>query len=59
MESDSNMSSEREFFGSENEDDVKISHAVGKAASYEETIQTGNMCAGADDPGVKRQNQSG
>ena len=53
MESDSNMSSEREreFFGSENEDDMKISHAVGKAGSDEEMIQTGNMCAGADDPG--------
>ena len=33
MESDSDMSSvrEREFFGSEGEDDMKMSHAVGKA----------------------------
>ena len=29
---------------------MKISHAVGKAGSYEEMIQIGNMCAGADDP---------
>ena len=33
MESDSDMCpvGEREFFGSESEDDMKISHAVGKA----------------------------
>ena len=51
MESDSDMSSEREFFGSESGDDMKISHAVGKAESDEEMIQAGNMRAGADDPG--------
>ena len=42
---------EREFFGSESEDDMKISHAVSKADSDEEMIQTGDMRAGADDPG--------
>ena len=53
MESDSDMSSgrEREFFGSESGDDMKISHAVSKADSDEEMIQTGDMRAGADDPG--------
>ena len=51
MESDSDMSREREFFGSESEDDMKISHAVSKADSDEEMIQTGDMRAGADDPG--------
>ena len=30
---------------------MKISHAVGKAESDEEMIQTGDMRAGADDPG--------
>ena len=30
---------------------MKISHAVGKAGSGEEMIQTSNMCAGAGDPG--------
>ena len=30
---------------------MKISHAVGKAGSDEEMTQTGNMRAGADDPG--------
>ena len=29
---------------------MKISHAVGKADSDEEMIQTGDMRAGADDP---------
>ena len=42
---------EREFFGSESEDDTRISHAVGKARSDEEMNQTGDMRAGADDPG--------
>ena len=51
MESESDMSREREFFGSESEDDMKISHAVSKADSDEEMIQTGDMRAGADDPG--------
>ena len=53
MDSDSDMSSgrEREFFGSESGDDMKISHAVSKADSDEEMIQTGDMRAGADDPG--------
>ena len=51
MESDSDMSREREFFGSESEDDMKISHAVSKADSDEEMIQTGDVRAGADDPG--------
>ena len=60
MESGSDLCSEREreFFGSESEDDMKISHAVGKAGSDEEMIHTSDMCAGADDPGVRRQNQS-
>ena len=49
---------EREFFGSESENDMKISHAVSKADSDEEMIQTGDMRAGADDQGVRRQNQS-
>ena len=35
----------------ESEDDMKISHAVSKADSDEEMIQTGDMRAGADDPG--------
>ena len=38
---------ERDFFGSENGDDMKISHAVSKADSDEEMIQTGDMRAGA------------
>ena len=42
---------EREFFGSESEDDTKISHAVVKAGLDEEMTQTGDMRAGADDPG--------
>ena len=37
---------EREFFGSEREDDMKISHAVSKADSDEEMMQTGDMRAG-------------
>ena len=36
MESDSDMSTWREFFGSSSEDDMKISHAVGKVGSDEE-----------------------
>ena len=54
IESDSDMSTWREreeFFGSESEDDTRISHAVGKAGSDEEMTQTGDMRAGADDPG--------
>ena len=53
MESDSDGRSEREreFFGSESEGDMKISHAVGKAGSDEEMIQTSDMRAGEDDPG--------
>ena len=53
MESDPDGRSEREreFFGSESEDDMKISHAVGKAGSDEEMIQTSDMCASEDDPG--------
>ena len=49
MESDPDGRSEREreFFGSESEDDMKISHA----GSDEEMIQTSDMRAGADDPG--------
>ena len=54
MESDSDMSSgrKREFFGSESEDDMKISHAVGKVGSDEEMIQTGKVQM---IQGVKRQ----
>ena len=44
---------EREFFGIQSEDDMKISHAVSKADSDEEMIQTCDMRAGADDPGSK------
>ena len=55
---------EREFFGSESGDDMKISHAVSKADSDEEMIQTGDMRASADDPGLpgtvaKKQHQGG
>ena len=39
------------FPPTESGDDMKISHAVGKAESDEEMIQTGDMRAGADDPG--------
>ena len=51
MESDSDMFSEREFFGSESGDDMKISHAVSRADSDEEMIQTDDIRAGAEDPG--------
>ena len=42
---------EREFFGSESGDDMKISHAVSRADSDEEMIQTDDIRAGAEDPG--------
>ena len=45
------MCSEREFFGSESGDDMKISHAVSRADSDEEMIQTDDIRAGAEDPG--------
>ena len=32
---------------------MNISHAVSKADSDEEMIQTGDMGAGADDPGIE------
>ena len=55
MESDSDISSgrEREFFWSESENDMKISHAVGNACSDGGMVQIGNMSAGADDLGRK------
>ena len=42
---------EREFFGSESGDEMKISHAVSRADSDEEMIQTDDIRAGAEDPG--------
>ena len=42
---------EREFFGIESEDDMKISHAVSKAGSDEEMIQTGDGHTDAEDLG--------
>ena len=48
----------KDFFGSESEDDVKISHAAGEADNDEVAIRSGDGHTDAEDPGVRKQKQS-